>query len=425
MKKYPNREKVNYKTPPTDTFCVIPWLHLHHWPNGNVYQCCITSNKNVVGRLQDNTFQEIWNNDAMRKLRLELLDNKKPDSCVKCYEQEDQGIRSFRKNANWTFDHHLHDKANSTNPDGSLDEMNLHYWDFRFSNLCNMKCRMCGGHLSSMWHEDEKLIFKRTSERQAIVNVRDNSIEDIKQLIDQQIPYVEEVYFAGGEPLIMDEHYYILEKLIEAGRSDVKLRYNTNLLKLRYKKWDTVELWKSFDFVQVMASLDDIDERAEYVRKGTRWDAIERNIKELLEYPDAVQLNVSPTIQLLTVHNLPNYVDRMMSLGIGIDNMHISNVLTHPDWYHMNTLPKHLKHRVEKRLREHEATFTDTYTQDKLRWYYDSIVNYLWTEQPQDKRRKIHADFLRITSTLDDIRGEQFLKTFPELEDHWHRQDLS
>ena len=79
-----------------------------------------------MGRLQDNTFQEIWNNDAMRKLRLELLDNKKPDSCVKCYEQEDQGIRSFRKNANWTFDHHLHDKANSTNPDGSLDEMNLH-----------------------------------------------------------------------------------------------------------------------------------------------------------------------------------------------------------------------------------------------------------------------------------------------------------
>ena len=207
----PNDKKKFYKNPPSKSFCIIPWIHLHHWPNGNVYQCCITDMHNVAGNLKDNTMDEIWNNDHMKNLRLELLDGKKPESCMKCYEQEGKGIRSFRVNANWTFDHHLYPKAEQTNPDGSLDKMDLIYWDFRFSNLCNMKCRMCGGHLSHLWHEDEKKLYKRTSENSAIVHVNDFSKQDIKKVIDSNLHMVEEVYFAGGEPLIMDEHYYILE----------------------------------------------------------------------------------------------------------------------------------------------------------------------------------------------------------------------
>ena len=423
MKQYIHRKKVNYKTPPTDSFCIIPWLHLHNWPNGNVYQCCITSNKNIVGNLKDNTMREIWNNDYMRQLRLDLLANKRPKSCEKCYEQEDQGIRSFRKNANWTFDHHLPTLHTKTNPDGSLDDMHLHYWDFRFSNLCNMKCRMCGGHLSSMWHEDERLTYGKTAEPQAVVNVRDHSQEELKRLIDEQIPYVEEVYFAGGEPLIMDEHYYILEKLIEHGRSDVKLRYNTNLLKLRYKRWDTVELWSKFSYVQVMASIDDLFHRAEYVRKGTRWDAIERNIDELLQHQEVVQLNMSPTTQLLTVYNMPEYVNWMLAKGLHWERLHLGNVLTHPDWYHMNTMPKHLKSRVERRLWDHRDSLTGE-VRDRIDWFYKSVVSYLWTEQPAERQSTIHKDFLRITRRLDEIRGEDFLKTFPELRDHVNRTDL-
>ncbi len=422
-KPYIHRDKVNYKTPPSDTFCIIPWLHLHHWPNGNVYQCCITSNKNIMGNLKDTTMKEIWNGDYMKQLRLDLLAGKKHQSCTKCFEQEDNNIRSFRKNANWTFDHHLHDKAELTNKDGSVDEMQLHYWDMRFSNLCNMKCRMCGGHLSSMWHEDEKKLYSKTAEKQAIVNVKDHSQEDLKKLIDEQIPYVEEVYFAGGEPLIMDEHYYILEKLIEHGRSDVKLRYNTNLLKLRYKKWNTTELWSKFSFVQVMASIDDLHHRAEYVRKGTRFDAIERNIDELLQYQDVVQLNMSPTIQLLTVYNLPEYIDWMLAKGLHHERLHLGNVLTGPDWYHMNTMPDDLKKRVDEKLWNHHSTLTGDVA-DRIEWFYKSVNSYLWTEPPRHRKKGIHRDFLRLTKRLDEIRGEDFLKTFPELKDHYYRTDL-
>lgn len=421
-----SNKKKFYKNPPSKSFCIIPWIHMHHWPNGNVYQCCITHMNNVAGNLKDNTMDEIWNNDHYKKLRLDLLDGKQPESCSKCYEQEDKGIRSFRVNANWTFDHHLFPKAEETNPDGSLDKMDLIYWDFRFSNLCNMKCRMCGGHLSHLWHEDEKKVYKKTSEKTAVVHVNDFSTQDIKEVIDSNLHVVEEVYFAGGEPLIMDEHYYILERLIEQGRTDVKIRYNTNFTKLKFKKWDCIELWKHFDLVQVMASIDDIGTRAEYIRKGTNWEKIEENFAIALENKDAVQLNVSPTIQLLNVWHIPEFVEKMFDLGLTVDNLHISNVLTYPEWYHMNTMPEELKHTVHQKLDAHLDSYKDQdYIYNKLDWYYKSIKDYLWTQVSEKKAISIHRDFLRITNKLDEVRDENFLETFPELAPHYNRTDLN
>jgi MoaA/NifB/PqqE/SkfB family radical SAM enzyme len=125
------------------------------------------------------------------------------------------------------FGHHIDKAVNNTNKDGSYDEMKLVYWDFRFSNLCNMKCRMCGGHLSSMWVADEDKIYHRVSKANPVVNVADNSIDNIYKILNENMEYVEEIYFAGGEPLIMDEHYYILEKL----------NLKATVLNL-YSKWD-------------------------------------------------------------------------------------------------------------------------------------------------------------------------------------------
>ena len=81
--------------------------------------------------------------------------------------------------------------------------------------------------------------------------------DDIWEQMQEHIPHLDQIYFAGGEPLIMDEHYYILQKLIDAGRTDVRIRYNTNLLKLHFKHYDLVEMWSKFNFVQVNASIDD------------------------------------------------------------------------------------------------------------------------------------------------------------------------
>ena len=264
----------------------------------------------------------------MRNLRQELLNGAFPESCKKCYEQEEMGITSFRQNANFTFNKHIANIDSMTDDTGHVEDMKLHYWDFRFSNLCNKKCRMCGGHLSSLWNADELAVYGEASESApgGVVNTRDLSIDNLYELLDQHIEHVEEIYFAGGEPLIMEEHYYIIEKLIEEKRTDVKLRYNTTLLKLNYKKWDNIELWKHFDSVNVIASLDAMDTRGEYIRKGTVWSTIEKNVDRISQ--EDIMFNISPTINLFNVKTTPKFVDWLRGKGLHMGKIHLNNVLT-------------------------------------------------------------------------------------------------
>jgi|TARA_B110000908_G_C10260545_1_gene458911 radical SAM protein with 4Fe4S-binding SPASM domain len=399
---------------PCNNFCIIPWIHYNVWPNGKVYQCCITDYKNPIGNLNTNTIEEIWNNDSYKNLRTDLLTNNKPSSCSKCFEQEDNNITSFRQNANKMFSSHIENAVTNTNDDGSFDEMKLVYWDFRFSNLCNMKCRMCGGHLSSMWNADEVKLYGKASEPNTVVNVSDHSKTDVKKILNDNLQYVEEIYFAGGEPLIMDEHYYILERLIETGRTDVRIRYNTNLLKLNYKKWNVVDLWSKFDSVNVIASIDSFGSRAEYIRNGTVWDTVLNNIKTLVSL-DNVSFGLGPTIQLLNIFTLPEFVDSMLEVGLTPFDIHLNNVLTGPEWYHINTMSMSDKEKVKHMLLSHADNARPDYKND-LHNKYNSIISYMNNEIISVSTYK---QFIQITDKLDKIRNEDFNSTFPELHDHY------
>ena len=386
---------------------------MNTWPNGNVFQCCITDYRNHIGNLQDNTLEEIWNNDYMKQLRLDLLSGKKPTSCTKCFEQEENGIISFRNAVNERYKDSINDLIYATDENGYNNEFKLRYWDFRFSNLCNMKCRMCGGHLSSLWNGDELALYGQASEPEIVVNTKDKSKEDLYQLIDEQIENVDEIYFAGGEPLIMDEHYYILEKLIETGRFNVKLRYNTNLLKVKYKKWDNFSLWSKFDNVQVIGSIDAVGARAEYIRKGTVWNTVDSNIRKLAA-SNNILFGVSPTVNIFNVYHIPELVDYFLSAGVSLDELHLNNVLTNPKWYHISILPSDIKEMIVKKYNDHLEKF-DTEQRSKLAARYSGILTYLNHDQGEDLdvyRNK----FFQVTSELDKYRKESLVEACPELE---------
>jgi len=388
--------------------------------------CCITDQSGVVGDLKTHTLSEIWNNDRMKQLRTQLLNGEKPHSCRKCYEQEDNQISSFRNSANFMFDQHIAAAPGWTNADGSVDHMKLRYWDFRFSNLCNMKCRMCGHHASSAWHSDMQQLYGGDSvPPEVVIRTVDHSIDDLYHILDEQMDHVEEIYFAGGEPLIMDEHYYILEKLIARGRRDVKIRYNTNLLKIRYRHWDNLELWSNFDRVDIMASLDAMGARAEYIRSGTVWSSIDANIRRLIASPN-VTFHVQPTIQVLNILHLPDFIDYLFACGLETHLLHLNNVLTSPRQYHINTLDADHKAMVADRLSAHVHSIADQHTAQYLRSSYDSIISYMHTrsERTATEWASIHHSFVEQTTGLDKLRSEDFLSTFPELAAHYHKKIL-
>jgi len=402
------------------TFCVLPWIHMNTWPNGNVYPCCLTDWREDVGNLNDNTLEEIWNNDKMKDIRQHMLQGKKHNSCRKCFQQEDNNLDSTRTSSNRHYAHHIPDITSNTTEDGHNDDFKLLYWDFRFSNLCNFKCRMCGSFLSSKWYDDDIKIFGGSELPKAIINVNDYSKKDINFYLNEFIADVEEIYFAGGEPLIMDEHYMILEKLIEIGHTDVRLRYNTNLGFLKFKKWDNLELWKPFKEknplnVNIFASIDAVDEIAEYKRSGTKWPVIENNMKILLEA--GFNFHISCTTSIFNVLHIPELVDRMLEIGLPYYCIQLNNVLTNPWYYHINILPDEIKDEVRRRYKSHLDSLPKNVS-DELRPKYESIFNFM-DEEPLDDVDKLRRGFKQMTEKLDKGRNESFVKSVPELAD-WY-----
>jgi len=396
----------------SDSFCILPWIHLHVWPNGNVFPCCISDSAFPIGNLKNNTLREIWNSDDLKSLRKDMLGNRKSILCKRCTMQEDMGSNSTRlfSNVRWQ---HLIDKAiETTDIYGHNDDFKLLYWDFRFSNICNFKCRMCGPELSSGWYDDQIKMWGSSTTPKALIHVNDYSLEDTFNYVDEFIGDVEEIYFAGGEPLLMDEHYLILEKLIAVGNTKCKIKYNTNFSKLKLKNWNVIDLWNQFPKgnVEVYASLDAIGTIAEYVRKGTNWEVIEENIK--IAHENGINIYISSTISLLTIFEFPKFIDRMLELGVSIDRFLMHNVLTFPDVYNINILPDDIKEKLINILDEHSNSITDQYIKSIITKNYDIFKKYLYMETERDIN-KIRLDFKHYTNIKDKHRNESFVKLYP------------
>ena len=77
-------------------FCMAPWTHLHVWPNGNAYPCCMTHMDQPIGNARKSKLYDIWNNETMRKLRLDMLEGKFNSLCNRCFELDNTGSNSLK-----------------------------------------------------------------------------------------------------------------------------------------------------------------------------------------------------------------------------------------------------------------------------------------------------------------------------------------
>ena len=234
----------NFLLTESSTFCMYPWIHLHAFPTGDAHPCCYSEMDHSIGSTKQNTLSEIWNDRPMRDLRQRMLNNQTSGACGKCYEQESAGFFSGRQSANKHFGHYI-SRVQETQPNGHLDRFEMTYWDIRFSNLCNLSCRSCGHIFSSSWHQDQvQLAGNEWSTKNPVLRYAGRTETDIWEQLIPHLDHVEQIYFAGGEPLMMAEHYNILDELERRGRWDVRLIYNTNFTHTRLKDRTGFDYWK-------------------------------------------------------------------------------------------------------------------------------------------------------------------------------------
>ena len=387
------------------TFCIYPWIHLHAYPTGEAYPCCHAEmGVGQVGNCRTNTLAEIWQNDAMTKLRSDMLSETPNATCGRCYEQEESGFFSGRKSAN---KHHGHQITKlETNP------FEMTYWDIRFSNLCNLKCRSCGHIFSSQWYQDQaKLAGGDWKDRNTVLNYAGRTETDMWTQLEPHLDYVEQIYFAGGEPLLMEEHYNILEELVKRRRFDVRLIYNTNFTHTDLKGRSVFEYWKQFKSVAVGASLDGMGNPAEYIRKGTQWYDVVQNRHRMIVTCPSVDFYISPTLSILNAWHLPDFHREWCAAGLIQPQDLNVNILQDPAYYRIDIAPQEYKQQLEEKYRKHLSWMSDRDPLGRATQGFESAIAFMMAT---DNTQLIDT-FWRKTHELDEIRNESWQHALPEL----------
>ncbi|PIP91235.1 MAG: hypothetical protein COW01_06180 [Bdellovibrionales bacterium CG12_big_fil_rev_8_21_14_0_65_38_15] len=396
------------------TFCMLPWVHMHLWPNGNTFPCCIWDAEKPLGRFGENSsLKDSWNSEAMKTLRKNMLNGKKSDGCKRCYELEEHGtVETLRKmsidkySKNWDF-------VEETKQDGTVDTVRMNYLDIRFNNLCNLKCQTCGPELSSSWYEDQTKMYSDWNKPKVIaIDANEKLWNELEPLLKN----VENAYFAGGEPLICDEHYKILELWLENNMENIHINYTTNFALLEHKGAKVLDYWKKFKNVSVSASLDDSGSRAEYLRKGTKWDVIEKNRKMMIKECPNVTFDITPTISAYNVFHFPDFHLDWIEKKLLEPNALRLNILTYQEFMSVRIFPKAAKSMITEKYKKYRDKICNIAIKNGHYYFnvengYNSVINFMNAQDDSHMRENFYERVYRV----DSIRGERLIDVYPEL----------
>ena len=325
------------------SFCAAPWTHTYCSPQGERRLCCASRESatwqrqyiDAVGNGESVGFNPIplvdhWNSDKMKRIRLQMLAGEFPEECQVC-NQGILNLYTYKRYFNETlFARKFEHFAESTNADGSLDYLPVSF-DYRISNLCNFKCRMCGEQLSSSW-ESEKRKYNLWNPKSDKWMIKENrsALEEFKtEVLEKELwaavkeHRIEEIYWVGGEPLMWDIHWDIMSYLDKEysaeEKKNITIRYNSNLSRTVFKGQELGDLLFGFKNVNFCASIDGIGEVGEYIRTGLKYDEWKENFKSLMflneEYGEN-GLVLDVTLTLPGIIRLEGLIDLALELSV-------------------------------------------------------------------------------------------------------------
>jgi hypothetical protein len=286
---------------PPKTLCLAPWTHTYLSPQTERRICCASrepaqnfeqyiDTASGTGQYIPLTLEEHWNGEHMRSVRRRMMAGETLPECAVCNEQL-LNTDVYRSYFNRMFEHKQDEVWLTTDADGSTT-MKPISWDYRFSNLCNFKCRMCGDMLSSSWESEQqqhnmidwanpKNNWMKPEVREQISTFQDTQIEaEFAQAVREH--RVEEVYWVGGEPLMYEQHWRYMKQIVDQGDGDrVYARYNTNLSRVSFKGIDLYnDILAHLRDYQICASLDGTGATGEYIRTGLDYSAWRTNFAQ-------------------------------------------------------------------------------------------------------------------------------------------------
>jgi len=450
-----------------DTKCAMLWMSQSYRANGDIRVCCQAQHGPTGGILKDedsnvlnakdSNLQDIRNAPLAKEMRVAMMKGERHPECVRCHTEEDAGMFSRRKVENklwikggwnqikeedrFTWDYLLE----NTKEDGTIntEAIGNSFFDVRFGNLCNLKCRMCGPTDSNMWYDDQvklwgdtykdshgtvKLIKNNKGKHEPEVNVYDwHESESYWEQMETHIPNIKKLYIVGGEPLMIDQHYAFLQKCVDKGYAkNIIVEYNSNITNIPERAWN---IWKHFRQIGIGASIDAVGELNRYIRYPSNFDKIWENLERLSSAEGNFRVWLASTISVYNVYELPDIMKFFIENTLPrVNDDDLKPIMTPhplhgPQFLNIRMLPKHVKDVISKRYKEAipildkvideniESTTRNEASKKQIRKILNQYIDFMYAKDFSDKLPK----FWEHTRRLDKIRGHSFEKTCPQM----------
>jgi len=430
----------------TNTFCPIPWNFQAIRANGDVRICCqanVTNNQGVIRKADGSAYNagrddllKARNAELMKIVRKNMLAGEWSEECGRCKSEEANGLVSRRSYENQQWPMQIETVANRTAKDGSINvnDFPVHYYDLRFGNFCNLKCRMCGPTDSNAWYDDwiELTGTSEFKDTGGIVQItKTDKGYDVPQFdwcnhepfweqLEKNMHNIEHVYFAGGEPMLIERHYDFLERCVNSGAAEkMVIEYNTNMSTVPTR---VLNLWAQFKQVRVGASVDGMGAVLEYQRNPAKWGKVLANLYKVDALPNNV---ISWLAFTVTAYNVLHMIDFMKwklteSKFKRINSSNRRPIVTyhvahHPKHLNIRVLPAEFKQEVAHRYAEflqwvEQGNFNE-HVERHAKEIANGVVSYMSSEDYHDKH---WHEFVKYTEDLDRIRGESVTYIEPE-----------
>ena len=441
------------------TWCPLPWIFQAIRNNGDIRVCCyanVSTSQGLLKKENGETYnahsddlKEARNSPTLKKIRLDMLKGKDPETCIRCQTEEENGIQSSRvfETRNWKKVFDFKKALSQTKKDGSVDPLKtpLIYYDLRFGNRCNLKCRMCGSTDSDSWYSDHVKVWGVDSFQDSHGKVKlvkkNNGVYETEnrdydwvfspkfwKQIKENAPAVRHLFIIGGEPLLIERHYELLETIIKYGSpSEVTVEYNSNITWIPKK---ALKLWKHFKLVNIGASIDAYGALNDYIRYPSCFQKIEKNLEKLDKLSGNINLCVATTVQAYNIFHLTDLIQWKLKKRFlrvnreGHTNPLITAHLLHkPNYLNVKMLPKSYKIQVEEKFDHFLDSFPDWLKEQRfsnkqiLKFHsvakkmLNGYVNYMNSEDWS----YLIPKFWKYTQSLDSIRKQSLKAVMPEL----------
>ena len=447
---------------PNKVFCTAPWTHTYISPQSERRMCCASreehqfqkqyidaSNDEKYGEVKESgtiadykpvSLKEHWNSPYMMDIRKKLMAGEKIPQCDVCNDS----LLSNSTYRQWFTGFLFNDKIDQCfeeTDENGYTTMEPISFDYRYSNLCNFKCRMCGEQLSSSWETEKRKHDLWTPEQQPFMVPENKKIIEKfqKEVVEEEFweyiksGTVEELYWVGGEPLMYDIHWKSMDRLqSDNNLHKVHLRYNSNLSRVRYKDYYLYDWLPQAKDWTMCASIDGTGPIGEFIRTGLNWEEWDRNFREGVALPGGHdKMIMDLTITGPGLFDIKNFLDYALELDVKIETkrmfaFHADIVLSPMAWPRhildeiVNDLLDYCRPRVTDKqktlIRELEGLLESPTFQEQ--WPDTANDQFFNGRKYQQIIQAIRKDGQDGRLTINDIYSQH-----PELWSWWNRPD--